>query len=130
MTFPGEVVETNGEILSASRVSWHFEAKDAYPLGYPMEGRSLESQPEVQKELLSAQPLDNREAMLQFISLVSQWPDLLGVLQKCREQKSMTALYDFRESLASGKDKVADLKRLIPLWKVLRLSDKPPPQGN
>ena len=63
----GEIIETNAEILSGNQVRWHFDSRDAYPLGYPMEARSLVVQAQVQRDLLPGQPPLNRPALLDLI---------------------------------------------------------------
>jgi hypothetical protein len=124
--FPGEVVQTNGEILSRNRVRWRFTGFAAWPMGYVMNCRTLEAQSQVQKDLLGAQPLDNREAMLDFVTLVSQdrpgpsgVPPLLETVQRCRTQKSLTPLYDqralFQKNNKKRLEQVNSLLRLLKL---------------
>ncbi len=37
LTMPGEMADTNGQILSSNQVRWAFDSVNAFPLGYPME---------------------------------------------------------------------------------------------
>jgi hypothetical protein len=111
LTVPGEVVETNAQILDANRVRWDFEAKEAWPLGYEMACTSLETQPEMQKALLGGPALSSREERLRFRALVTGSDQLAGALRDCRQQKSLAPLY-----AQYGKDpSVAKLLKLLKL---------------
>jgi hypothetical protein len=130
-TPPGLVVQTNGEILSDNRVRWHFNAHAAWPNGFTMACRSLEAQMPLQKSLLKGQPLDSREAMLDFVALMAKnkpsrsAPDkpsaLLEILKRCREQKTLAPLADYRKKLTEKGDK-AELAEVDQLLKLLKLS--------
>ncbi len=124
LTVPGEVVETNGELLAGNRVRWKFKQRWAYPLGYPMTCRSLAPQPEAQRALLKGQPLEGREALLRFAELVAEDEPLPGVLQECRKQKAMKPLYEYREQATRKGDGEA-VKRVNRLLQMLKL----PAQG-
>jgi hypothetical protein len=120
LTVPGEVVETNGQILSGNKVRWQFEEWEAYPLGYIMECRSLLPDLEAQKDLLQNQPLADRETMLQFVALIADREPLREVLHECRKRKSMMPLYDYYEHTAPAKDEkeVQAVSRLLKLLKL------------
>jgi hypothetical protein len=130
-TAPGAVVQTNGEIVADNRVRWRFPAHAAWPSGYLMACRSLESQVQAQKTLLGGQPLDNRAAMLDFVTLLTknkpsaapkgELPTLLEVLKSCREQKTLTPLAEQRKKLMETRDK-SRLDELDQLLKLLKLS--------
>ncbi len=122
LTMPGEVVETNGQVLSANRVRWRFDAKLAYPLGYRMWCRSLVAQTGEQQPLLTKeQRLDSREAMLEFSAVVRGQDRLVEALRECVKQKQWAPLYAYRKSAATDPERTA-VSRLFELWK---LPDKP-----
>jgi hypothetical protein len=126
MTMPGEVVETNGEILAANQVRWQFGARDAYPLGFAMTCRSLVPQLAAQRELLKGQPLEGREELLRFADLVNGQERLADALRDCRKQKKMAPLYEYRaraQQMQAGGDEV---KRANALLKVLKLPQEAP----
>ena len=107
VTFPGIVVETNGEIPAANTVRWRFLGESAWLLGRDMNCRTLEAQTQLDTDLLQGQPLSGPEAMLEFVKLIHEeksydrkpLPRLLDVLQVCRLQKSMTPLYEHRQNV-------------------------------
>jgi hypothetical protein len=97
LTMPGKVVETNGNVLTDTRVRWRFGAEEAYPQGYEMFCSSLEAQVKNQKELLGGQPLADRECMLEFVNEVEGNDKLIEALEACRKQKGMAPLYEVRK---------------------------------
>jgi hypothetical protein len=116
MTVPGEVVETNAILQSGNRVQWKFDAQDAYPLGYTMTCRALEPKNEVQERILKGQRLRNREAMLQYVSLVVGQERLLSVLRDCVRQARLAPLIAFRDASAANspdRQKAQQLLRLL-----------------
>jgi hypothetical protein len=118
LTVPGEIVETNGQLLASSRVRWQFQAEAAYPLGYVMECRSLFVDAEAQKQLLPGAPLASREAMLELVSLVAGKERLAEALVECRRKKSMAPLYEFRQranTTAGGEQDVKSVERILKL---------------
>jgi hypothetical protein len=90
---PGEVVETNGLLVSPNRVCWEFDPQNAWPLGYEMTCRSLEAQRQTQQDLLGRQPLADRDSILRFRELMKTTPKLAEVLRTCRKEKSLAALH-------------------------------------
>jgi hypothetical protein len=102
-------------------VRWGFDAKEAYPLGYAMECRCLSPVVPVQLDVLKAQPLEGRESLLQFASLVTGHERLLAVLQECRKQKKMLPLYDYREEVAPLDQGKMEVKRINHLLQLLKL---------
>jgi hypothetical protein len=117
---PGEVVETDGQILGGDRVRWRFDAEAAYPQGYPMTCRSLAPQLSLQKDLLKGQPLTGREAMLDYVALLTKHPFLLSAMEECRKQKKMAPLYRCRQL---GKAEAQEVDRLL---KLLGLPEEEP----
>jgi hypothetical protein len=141
LTVPGPVVETNGTILAANRVSWHFSASDAWPFGYAMTCRVLEPQTKLQTELLKGEPLTSPETMLEFVKLMmletpakdpkapNQPPTLLEVMEQCRAQKTLAPLHAHRRWVLK-KEPVGGvwlgvwLEQVDQLYKLLKL-EKP-----
>jgi hypothetical protein len=120
LAVPGEVVETNGILVSGNSVRWVFDGEFAWPLGYEMTCRSLDAQPQVQQNLLGGQPLADREAMLEFRELMRTTPRLVEVLRICRKEKKLAALYALR------KDQTTNSAYLL---KLLKLPPEPPAGG-
>jgi hypothetical protein len=118
LTVPGEVVESNGQILAANRVRWEFEAREAYPFGFTMECRSLDPDLEAQT-LLTGAPLADREAMLRFAALVDGQERLLGVLRECRQQRTLKPLTDCRKTLYADPKASSELAPLFGVYKML-----------
>jgi hypothetical protein len=123
LTVPGEVVESNGQILAGSRVRWRFNAFAAYPLGYEMACRSLDARPQAQQELLHGQPLKTREALLQFADVADGLPGVADALRECRKQGKMAPLYDYRLKVA--RDPKTPVKPVNDLLKLLGLPEQP-----
>jgi hypothetical protein len=122
LTVPGHVVSTNGQILSRNRVRWQFDEREAYPLGYVMECRSLLSDPKVQTELLHNQPLTSRETMLRFVALVSESEPLGEALQQCRKRKNMGPLYEYRQKRALAEGELETVNQVL---KLIGLPERP-----
>lgn len=120
LTMPGEVVRTNGELLSVNQVRWQFDVRAAYPMGYAMACSSVDAQDGVQRALLKDRPLVGREAALRFVRLVQGQEKLVQALRQCREQKAMMPLYAYRKQAGSP-----EAKRVDQLLKLLKL----PPSG-
>ena len=96
MTFPGPVVETNGEIRGAGdKVRWRFRVADAYPLGYPMEARCLFVPEDGRKLLGRDKPLSDREALTNYADLVHGDKGLEEAMRRCRSDKSLDPLYEY-----------------------------------
>jgi hypothetical protein len=123
LTVPGEVVETNGQIMAGNRVRWRFTAFAAYPLGYDMTCRSLDVRPQAQQELLHAKPLESRDAQLRFTDLADGLPGLADVLQECRKQGKLAPLYEYRLKVA--RDPKTPVKPVDDLLKLLGLPEQP-----
>jgi hypothetical protein len=121
LTMPGEVVETNGQVLAGNRVRWEFSADLAYPLGYAMECRSL-APDTAMHALLPGRPLAGREALLEFVTLVEGKEALLKVLQECRRQKDVKPLLDYRRKLAAANNLSPERKAAEKLLRLLKLS--------
>src|SRR5262249_12354128 len=98
VTLPGEIVETNGQIVGSGRVRWRFEGKDVYPFGYEMRCRSFV--PDARALALpGAAVLANRESMIWFADLVGDDERVQGALKQCRDQASFKPLLQLRKSL-------------------------------
>jgi hypothetical protein len=77
LILPGEVAETHGQILSMNQVRWAFDSKDAFPVGYCMEARSIAPQLSVQRELMPGRPPLSRQILLDLVSSMSGDGDLV-----------------------------------------------------
>jgi hypothetical protein len=99
MEMPGTIVETTGRLLTEKRVEWKFDAHQAFPFGFTMTCRSLESRDNVQQALLGKTPLDNRAAILEFAGLLDRQPGLHRVLETCRDEGSLEPLHRHRRRL-------------------------------
>jgi hypothetical protein len=123
LTVPGEVVESNGQILADNRVRWRFTAFAAYPLGYEMACRSLDVRPQAQQDLLHGQPLKDRQALVQFADLADGLPGVADALQECRKQGKMAPLYEYRLKVA--RNPKTPVKPVNDLLKLLGLPEQP-----
>jgi hypothetical protein len=125
LTMPGDVVETNGLLLTGNRVRWLFQAREAYPLGYDMTCRCVSGQAQAQRDLLKEQVLDTREALVQFVNLAGSQPGLAEALRECRKQKKMKPLYEYHQKMREApgsSDPVRDVSRLL---RLLKLPEQP-----
>jgi hypothetical protein len=125
LTLPGEVVETNGQVMSANKLRWQFDGSDAYPLGYVMECRSVLPELEAQENLLQNQPLSDRDMMLQFVALIADREPLRQALFECRKQKKMTPLYDYQR-VTTGSDQEEERRATRRLLRLLKLGERSP----
>jgi hypothetical protein len=122
LTVPGQIVNTNGQILSGNKVGWQFDQREAYPLGYVMECRSLLPDPDVQQSLLHSQPLTTRNKMLELVAIVDGHEPLRETLQECHKQRNMGAMYEYQQKTAPAKDETKIVTRLL---KLLGLPPRP-----
>ncbi len=117
---PGFVVESNGDVASANRVRWRFDAQEAYPFGYSMRGRSLQPHEANQQAVFKAMPIktsDDCQRLVRLLRSKSEWRD---VLLKCVEDKSQQPLLDLRDNILRRNDfserlKFNDLAELLRL---------------
>ncbi|REK17191.1 MAG: hypothetical protein DWQ37_06900 [Planctomycetota bacterium] len=94
LEMPGDIIETNGTLLSDRRVRWTFTGMQAYPFGHRMACRSLSVQRDLVRELCGADVLDDRAAALRFVNLVQSDDALREALAACVEQRSLQPLSD------------------------------------
>jgi hypothetical protein len=121
MTFPGPVVQTNGELLGdGSEVLWQFHALDAYPLGYPMKARSLRVPEDARKLIGRDKPLSDRDALAAYADLVRDDEPLATALRQCRQDMSLDSLYDYIAGRKSAKPQ--DVARAEKVLKLLKAS--------
>jgi hypothetical protein len=125
LTMPGDIVETNGMLLTGNRVRWLFQAREAYPLGHDMTCRSVAGQAQAQRELLNEQVLDTRESLAQFVALAGTQPGLGEALRECRKQKKMKPLYDYHQKLGEAPGSSEPVKEVSRLLRVLNLPEQP-----
>jgi hypothetical protein len=123
LTMPGMVVETSGRLVSVSQVVWRFSASRAAPFGYRMSCRSLETQTDAVKALLSADVLKTRADVLQFVELLSQDDELRNTVRKCVQEGRLSALIDLKSRIEASTNNGIERrqKRLAALWKLLAL---------
>src|SRR5262249_36020698 len=119
LTVPGEVVETNGQVLAGHRVRWEVGSEEAYPLGFHLTCRSLLEPEEVQKGLLKGQPRMDREARLAFVAMVQGSPALLEACKECRTQKKLAPLYEYRGKVLQGAANSPEVPKVRRLWEML-----------
>jgi hypothetical protein len=119
MTFPGPVVQTNGELLGdGSKVLWHFHASDAYPLGYPMTARALRVPDEARKLIGRDKPLSDRDAVAAYADAVRDVEPLAETLRRCRKEMTLDPLYDFIAGRKTSKpDEAARAEKVLKLLK-------------
>ncbi len=118
MTFPGTVVQTNGELLADDRVRWQFRGADAWPSGFTMIGRSLLDESGSVGELSNWRSGLNRAAMTRLHDLATRDERLVEALKKCRIAGQLTALRKLAET--------SDDENLVALSRnVLRLLTAP-----
>lgn len=101
---PGFIVESNGELTSANRVRWRFAAAEAFPFGYSMRSRSLQSNDDIQRTILNDVPLKTGHDCERLVRLLRAKPEWLRVLQACVEQKSRQPLLDLRTRVLRRND--------------------------
>lgn len=120
MTVPGIVVETSGTLLDDNRVRWEFGGDEAFPYGFPMAVRSLDADRYLQSRILSAAPLTEREALLQFVNLAAGDQQLAKALRQCAEEESVEPLKAMRDTIAGDADENDESRqaRLTALTKI------------
>jgi hypothetical protein len=118
LTMPGEILETNGEILSEHRVRWRFPLHQAFPLGYAMSCRSLLCRTQAQTLLLGKPLLVSRDDMLQFMELVADDKPLLETLRESARHTTLAPFYTYVKKLSRGSKEQERADRLM---RILRL---------
>ena len=121
LSLPGAVVETNGTITDVGEVAWRFDSRQAFPAGYAMSCRSLETRDGANVLLRGLQPKDRRKAMLKLVGMIASDDDpLLSVLRRSAAKTSWSPLEVYRRSL-DPKKQVNEVKRLDGLYRLLQL---------
>ena len=121
LRLPGRVVETNGKITGEGTVVWNFAASEAFPLGYEMGCRSLETREQSAVLLAKLKPADRLGVLLKLVDLVDGDADpLVAVLRSCATKKNWTPLEVFRRGL-DPKKQANEVKRLNRLYRLLEL---------
>jgi hypothetical protein len=126
LTLPGEVAQTNGQILSTNQVRWTFDSKDAFPLGYSMEVRSIAPQLSIQRELLPSRPPLSRQTLLDLISSMSGYGDLVAAMKECHNQGTMRPLYVYCDRIAKSTERARELEAANRVITVLKLPKRSP----
>ncbi len=121
LKLPGEVVETNGTIRGGGEVVWRFDSGEAFPTGYPMSCRSLETREGAAALLSGLKPVDRRKVVLRLVGLIEADDDpLLAVLRSSAAKKSWSPLEAYRGGL-DRKEQAQELRRLDGLYRLLQL---------
>jgi hypothetical protein len=121
LKLPGEVVETNGTIRGGGEVGWRFDAGEAFPTGYPMSCRSLETREGAAALLSGVKLVDRRKVLLRLVGLIEADDDpLLAVLRSSAAKKSWSPLEAYRGGL-DLKEQAQELRRLERLYRLLQL---------
>lgn len=121
LSLPGAVVETNGTITDLGEVVWRFDSGQAFPTGYAMSCRSLETRDGANVLLRGLQPKDRRKAMLRLVGMIASDDDpLLSVLRRSAAKTSWSPLEVYRRSL-DPKKQANEVKRLDGLYRLLQL---------
>ena len=121
LKLPGEVVETNGTIRGGGEVVWRFDAVEAFPTGYPMSCRSLETRGGAAALLRGLKPADRRKVLLKLVGLIEADDDpLLAVLRSCAAKTSWSPLEAYRRGL-DPKEQAEEVTRLEGLYRLLQL---------
>ena len=89
LSLPGQLLESTGVQLDDQSVQWNFRTNEAYPFGYYMRSRSVESRPDVQRQLLGKAAFTDRAAILTLIDAVGEQDDIREALAICGQQRSM-----------------------------------------
>jgi hypothetical protein len=118
MTFPGPVVETNGELVGdGDKVRWSFPSSRAYPFGYSMEARCLFVAEDARKLLRREKPLSDRDSLVTYVDSV-RGNDVLGtVMRKCRTERSLDPLNEYLESVKGNASQAALVQKVVKLLK-------------
>jgi hypothetical protein len=98
MTFPGMVIQTNGELLANDRVRWQFRAADAWPSGFTMIGRSLLDESGSVSELSDWRSGLNRSEMTRLYDLSRRDERIVEALKGCRNTGQLTPLRNLVET--------------------------------
>lgn len=102
MTVPGDVIETNGELLAANKVKWEFPVELAYPQGYTMTVRSLTVDEELRKQLFKDDTLKDVKSRQRYAYTMKWGPEgLRQAMAECRKQKSLAPLEAYRKKAGS-----------------------------
>lgn len=126
LEMPGTIVETSGRVQADRQVHWKFSASKAFPFGYVMSCRSLMPREDMQRVLLNATPIDRRETLLEFTTLLDDQPQLLQLLEECRQRGTLDPLRTFHHDLVNRAEEhpqtESDRRRLAAsrrLWELL-----------
>ena len=101
-TMPGQIVETNGMLLSEGVARWSFTAADAFPDGYDMRVRSIVISPDKLPGLAASWSTD-RAAALKLIELVKSDEGITAALRDCRKHRSLDPLKTYADSITDAE---------------------------
>jgi hypothetical protein len=98
MTVPGDVVETNGEVVAPNKVKWEFPTRRAYPQGYTMSVRSLAVNEELRKQLFKDDTLKDVKSRQGFVYIMKWGPEgLRQAVAEAVKQKSMAPVEAYKK---------------------------------
>lgn len=114
---PGTIVESNGLQYSDDEVVWRFDGSGVFPHGYEMTCRSLQADDRTLQELLPANTLSSRQALLAYVKLAGADEELTKLLIRCREEKSLAPFDDKLFALEADPNRDA---AALARWQKLR----------
>lgn len=118
LQLPGLIVETNGTLHADGKAAWRFKGSEAFPLGYSMTARALESNTAALKQLTGTEPLGDREKLLRYLELVKPNESLAAALRASVEQGTLKPLRDHVATLRKNGDEES-LQRVSQLAELL-----------
>lgn len=116
MTVPGEIVETNGNLLTGSSVEWEFSLDDVWPAGYSMRLRSLDDHTSKLTGSLTKNFRPTRANLMRVVDAIGDDAQLRDALQQCREQQSDAPLRLLADNLPEESDthpRIEALRQLL-----------------
>jgi hypothetical protein len=129
LNMPGRLVETNATVRADGELRWNFKGEQLAPFGFEMSCRSIVSDPESQKQVLSRESSLTDEDIDRILELLSLDDDLRQVMIDCGKQQSLDPLQTYREQFVEktpeGESMTVDERgeRATELWKILTTSD-------
>jgi hypothetical protein len=104
LTMPGFVVDSTGESTANNQVRWRFAASEAFPFGYAMRCRSLQSNEANQRVVFNDVVVTNREDCERLVRLLKAKPEWHETLAACVTEKSRQPLFDLRKKVRNRND--------------------------
>lgn len=117
MSLPGDIVETNGQLLEGNSVEWKFDLSKVWPVGYSMRVRSLDDKSEILRGSVTKNFKATRANLLKVVQVIGDDEKLQKTLVRCRETKSDRPLRELMDQVEAGDP---TFKRLNELGAVLK----------